>query len=58
MREIMAGTLRGETATVLCKNGDSVPVTSCTEEKMDAACDGKGGAKICSGGGNTPELAY
>lgn len=58
MKEIMAGTLRGETATVLCNNGDFVTVPSCTEENMNTACAGKEGAKICSGGGNNPELTY
>lgn len=56
MREIIAGTFGRETATVLCNNGDYVTVESCTEENMNNACNGKEGAKICSGGGNTPEL--
>jgi hypothetical protein len=54
MRTIVAGfgsddaSLTSNGATVLCNDGDSVPVDNCSE--MDAACVGKKGAKICSGG--------
>jgi hypothetical protein len=55
MKEIVAGfgeaSLTDEGATVLCNNGESVSITSCDD--MDKACEGiRGGAKICSGGGN------
>ncbi|MBC8756616.1 hypothetical protein H2O64_18230 [Kordia sp. YSTF-M3] len=54
MREIVAGfgeaSLSDEDATVLCNDETSHTISSCDE--MDAACEGRGGAKICSGGGN------
>jgi hypothetical protein len=54
MRTIVAGfgppdpSLVSGTATVLCNNGKSYTISSCSE--MDATCAGRGGAKICSGG--------
>jgi len=54
MKEIVAGfgnaELFDETATVLCNDDTSHTVNSCDE--MDTTCEGRGGAKICSGGGN------
>ncbi|WP_156168973.1 hypothetical protein [Kordia jejudonensis] len=54
MKTIIAGNgafIQGDGAYVLCNNGDEVAVNDCSE--MDKACEGsKGGAKICSGGGN------
>ena len=54
MRTIVAGfgqvdaSLASGTATVLCHNGESITIDNCGQ--MDAACEGKKGAKICSGG--------
>lgn len=54
MKEIVAGfgnpSLSDEGATILCNNGESEPADNC--DNIETACKGKGGAKICSGGGN------
>ncbi|QHI36211.1 hypothetical protein IMCC3317_15700 [Kordia antarctica] len=55
MREIIAGfgnapSLMDETATVTCNDNTEHTISSCDE--MEVKCATRGGAKICSGGGN------
>lgn len=55
MSEIVAGfgnapSLMDETATVTCNDDTVHTISSC--DNMEEECAGRGGAKICSGGGN------
>lgn len=52
MKGIVAGfgnpSLMDEDAIVLCNDGEEISIKNC--DLMDKACQGHGGAKICSGG--------